>query len=223
MQEDPVFKINTDGVLLAAWLTGPPDGRYLEIGCGTGVLSLMMAQKYPNANIVCIDLLKKAADLTNHNIDINRPLSDHILCLQQDVTTFSDSNAYDVIFSNPPFYAGDTLSGSVEEALAKHDIGLNQISLLESIERLSLANTLLYVIYPFIEGKSMIDLAKTYGWYNTQKVEVYPAPHKPAHRLLLKFERKETTCLSSALTILDDQNKFTAAYQALTKDFYLKF
>lgn len=222
-QEEPVFKVNTDGVLLAAWLKGKPEGRYLEIGCGTGVLSLMIAQKYPKANIESIDLLEKAVELTKQNIELNRPLSNHISCFKSDVKTFSDSEGFDIIFSNPPYYSGDTLSDRPEEVLAKHDAGLNQVSLLESINRLSKPDTLFYVIYPFTEGNIMIDLAKTYGWFNTEKVEVKPNPFKPVHRLLLKFERKTSSTASSTLIILDEQNQFSEAYRELTKDFYLKF
>lgn len=221
-QREDVFKVNTDGVLCAAWVSNFKGEHIIEIGSGTGVMSLILAQKFPGKKIKTIELQSEAAALTQFNIIQNLPFSKNIECIEQDITSYHSNIFFDLIVSNPPYYEQDSLSVSLQDKIAKHHLGLTRIDFLKSIEKLSHAGTLLYVVYPMAEGKLFIEEAATFNWFPIHILKVKPTHDKPFHRMVICLSRNKKEVVIDEIQILDELG-YTLKYREMMRDYYLIF
>lgn len=222
-QREDVFKVNTDGALCAIMVKALGKERMLEVGSGTGVMSLILAQKFPEAEIVTIEIQPEAAALTRLNIRHNTPLSEHIKSVEGDIKDYHPDVTFDIIISNPPYYQRDSLSTQLHHKIAKHDIALNRMDFLKSIQRLTHENSVLYVVFPVEEGRLWMEEAAAYQWFPQEIIQVKPAADKPCHRLLIRMIRRKEAVQESELSILDTDRQYTEAYRKRCKDFYLIF
>ena len=222
-QDEKVFKVNTDGVLLAAWANIENANSLLEIGCGTGFISILLAQKNPSIHITAIDIQPQAAALTKLNVKANLPLTKNIICEEMDLLQFKNKEPYDIIISNPPFYENTTASNKESDKVAKHDKTLNLETLLENTGRMIHENTIFYLVLPKTEGEKFLTRILKYGWFLTEIMHVKPISNKAVHRLLLKLERNKGSLKIRKMTILNLNKQFSNKYQNLTKDFYINF
>lgn len=204
------MKVGTDGVLLGAWANGGK--RVLDAGTGTGIIALMMAQRYPNAVVTAIDIDEGAVKQAQQNV-VQSPFSQQITVLHN--TLQEHQGEYDAIISNPPFFI-DSLAGPDEQRnVARHTQTLTYTELMQAAWRLLSDEGELSVVVPFDYRKRMEDEAIFVGFFPSKVCAVKTTERKPAKRYLLSFKKHPCRCEQEQLTIGLER------YQELTKEFYL--
>ena len=131
-QDKCAMKVGTDGTLLGAWAQAPQEPcRILDIGTGTGLIALMMAQRYPNASIVGIDIDPAAVAQARDNVTAS-PFADRISIYEADICHFDENATFDSVICNPPFFTGDLICPDKQRAVARHAISLSYHDLISS-------------------------------------------------------------------------------------------
>lgn len=223
-QKDCAMKVGTDGVLLGAWADVSEVYDVLDIGTGTGVIAIMLAQRIQNANIDAVEVSEMACERANENMQ-NSPFSKRLKSIHDTIQDFSKTTRkeYDLIVCNPPFFTGGTLSAQNGRNNVRHTVKLPHGDLLSSVRRLLKKTGKFCVILPLIEGLRFKELAKTYNFCCNKVTEVKSKHDKSVERLLLEFGKTNVSNISDTLVIqYEKRNDYTADYIALTKDFYLK-
>ncbi len=223
-QQKTAMKVGTDGVLLGAWVNVQNEQKILDIGTGTGVIALMMAQR-TSAQITGIEIEKNAADEARENCQ-NSPWPDRIKIKYVSFQEFAfrSDEKFDVIVSNPPFFENDQKSADGKLAIAKHSDFLTFDELLFGAEKLLTSEGKLAIILPVIQAERFLEKAKKTGLYLFRLTKIKPTPDKEVNRYLMEFSKKNTELKNDCLTIFEkDARHFSKPYQNLTKDFYLNF
>ena len=224
-QDRCAMKIGTDGVLLGAWC--PIDNNpfsVLDIGAGTGILSLMLAQRSNAEQIDSLEIDEEAYEQCVENFE-NSPWSDRLFCFHAGLDEFVDEpeDEYDLIISNPPFYSEDFKSDNSQRDLARFQDALPFEDLIEAANLLLSENGIFAVIIPFKEEKNFIDLCAEVELYPVKVTRVKGTPTTPIIRSLLVFKRYELSTLTADELIIEtSRHQYTDDYINLTKDFYLK-
>ena len=223
-QERCAMKIGTDGVLLGAWapLINNPNA-ILDIGAGTGVLSLMLAQRSTAEQIDAIEIDEDAYEQCVENFETS-PWGDRLFCFHAGLDEFVDDpeDKYDLIISNPPFYAEDFKTDDSQRDMARFQDAMPFEELIEAAALLLSDNGIFSVIIPFKEEAKFVSMCKELDLFPLQITRVKGTPTSDIKRSLLAFTRIEQTPLIDELTIEISRHQYTPEYIALTKDFYLK-
>lgn len=226
-QDKCAMKVGTDGVLLGAWATVDDASAILDIGTGTGVIAIMLAQRSPTATIHAVEIDQDAFDQALGNMQAS-PWAERLHCFHTSIQDFAKQpghRTYDLIVSNPPFFSGGTFSNSQDKASVRHTVKLPHGDLLSVVRSLLAPEGRFCLILPHIEGLRFKEMANSYGLYCTNMLEVLPKADKPVERLLLQFERKVRPLEKSSLVIHDssDMNTWSDGFRELTSGFYTKF
>ena len=204
------MKVGTDGVLLGAWANGGK--RILDAGTGTGIIALMMAQRYPNAVVTAIDIDEGAVKQAQQNV-AQSPFAQQITVLHN--TLQEHQGEYDAIISNPPFFIDSLAAPDEQRNVARHTQTLTYTELMQAAWRLLSDEGELSVVVPFDYRKRMEDEAIFVGFFPGKACAVKTTERKPAKRYLLSFKKHPCRCEQEQLTIGSER------YQELTKEFYL--
>ena len=224
-QGETSMKLGTDGVLLGAWVDGALIGdRVLDIGTGTGISAIMLAQKNPEAQIYAIERDENAFQQATGNVAIC-PWSNNIHVYHIDLAQYllSSSNAYSTIVCNPPYFIKGWQVDNPGRKLARDAEHLPHDLLIAAAKQLLTVDGNLWIVLPKQEGELFITTALQGELYCCNKTQVFTKPGIAAKRLLLRFSNQKTVVEENELLIADEQNNYTDAYKALTKDFYLNF
>ena len=228
-QERCAMKIGTDGVLLGAWtpLINKPF-NVLDIGAGTGILSLMLAQRSnaaPN-NVGIIDAIEIDEDAYEQCVENFEasPWGDKLFCFHAGLDEFVDEpeDEYDLIISNPPFYTDDYKSDNSSRDLARFEDALPFEELIEAAALLLSDNGIFSVIIPYKEEERFVAMCKILDLFPLKITRVKGTPTSEIKRSLLAFCRMEQTPLIDELIIEISRHNYTPEYIELTKEFYLK-
>lgn len=218
------MKVGIDGVLLGAW--APVDSsanRILDVGTGSGLIALMLAQR-SNAMIDAIDLDEGAVRQAEINVTAS-DWNDRIRVRHQSLQRFAETETkvYDLIVSNPPFFISSLKAPDEARTIARHADTLTHEELLKYASELLKKTGRMCVILPVNEGLRCVESAWKFGLYCHQCVHVYPKPKSEPKRLLLEFGfTARETQLSSIEIETAERHQYSAAFTALAKDFYLK-
>ncbi len=174
------MKIGTDGVLLGAWTDCLNRDNILDVGTGTSVIALMMAQRNPSAKIYAIGIDDEAAQQASDNLS-NSSWSKCIEVNNQSIQDYwrATTQQFDHIITNPPFFTGGTLSHNQDKTSVRHTTKLSHSDLLGAFRNLLSDNGTFSVVLPAIEGYKCIEMAKTYNLYPITLTEAYPDQAKP--------------------------------------------
>lgn len=223
-QDRCAMKIGTDGVLLGAWtpLINNPF-NILDIGTGTGILSLMLAQRSNAEQIDAIEIDEDAYEQCVENFEAS-PWGDKLFCFHAGLDEFVDEpeDEYDLIISNPPFYTDDYKSDNTSRDLARFEDALPFEELIEAAALLLSDNGIFSVIIPFKEEERFVSMCKELDLFPLKITRVKGTPTSEIKRSLLAFCRIEQTALIDELVIEISRHNYTPEYIELTKDFYLK-
>jgi tRNA1Val (adenine37-N6)-methyltransferase len=224
-QNKCAMKIGTDGVLLGAWC--PIDNNpfsVLDIGSGTGILSLMLAQRSNAEQIDSLEIDEEAYEQCVENFE-NSPWSDRLFCFHAGLDELVDEpeDEYDIIISNPPFYSEDYKTDSSQRDLARFQDALPFEDLIEAADLLLSENGIFAVIIPFKEEERFIDLCAEVELFAVKVTHVKGSHTTPIVRSLLAFKRYELSVLTADELVIEiSRHEYTDDYINLTKDFYLK-
>jgi len=223
-QDRCAMKVGTDGVLLGAWC--PIDNNpfsVLDIGAGTGILSLMLAQRTSAEQIDAIEIDENAYEQCVDNFE-NSPWKDRLFCFHAGLDEFVEEpeEEYDIVISNPPFYAEDYKTDNEQRDLARFQDALPFEELVEAADVLLSESGIFAVILPFSEEEKFIALAKNLDLFPFKITRVKGSPTSEIKRSLLAFSRSEKAIAIDELVIETERHQYTSEYISLTKDFYLK-
>lgn len=223
-QDRCAMKIGTDGVLLGAWASiEQKPNSILDIGAGTGILSLMLAQRTLAENIEALEIDEDAYEQCVENFEAS-PWADRLFCYHAGLDEFLEEieEPYDLIISNPPFYSETVSSGNSSRDTARQSQSLPFDELLEAVSKLLSADGIFAVVIPFKEEISFVSLAVSFGLYPNRILRVKGNPSAEIKRSLLEFRFENSSALEEELIIEIQRHEYTNDYIALTKDFYLK-
>lgn len=222
-QDKTAMKVGTDGVLLGSWVQVADAADVLDVGTGTGLIALMLAQRSSNTRITAIDIEEDAVLQAQQNA-LESPWSSRIAIEQADYCRFRSAEValFDLIVSNPPYFRQSLKPQAHQRAVARHSHQLPYDSLIENTNRLLKDDGAFAVILPYVEGSVFIALAAAQGLYCRRKTSVYSTPKSEVRRLLLQFTKEAGSILEDELVIeASGRHGYSAEYLALTKDFYL--
>lgn len=213
------MKVGTDGVLLGAWAL-PEGERILDVGTGTGVIALMLAQKNPKYKIDAIDINIEAVKQADKNF-IGSPWSENLSALHVDIRNYKPGHKYDLIISNPPYFINSTPAPDSDRLKARHAVELSFEDLLMAADDLFNEQGKLSIILPYNEGLSFINLAEEKQFFPEYITEFHSRKNKPAERLLMTFSRNKLPLKKDKLIHYSENNEWSEAYKTLTRDFYI--
>ena len=224
------MKVGTDGVLLGCWAITPPypspQGRgisILDVGTGSGLIARMLMQRFPDADVEGIDIDEAAVEQARGN-GVNAYLSS-----MQEWPNHKPqitNHKYDLIVSNPPYFQNSLKNPDKGRELARHTDTLSYEELLYHSARLLSEHGRLAIILPAEAEQEIRALAAQHSLYLTRVTRVYSKETKPARRVLLLFEKSDyrdtdISIAEDSLVLEDEKGGRSAAYQEITKDFYL--
>lgn len=219
-QQKAAMKVGTDGVLLGAW-TNIPDGckRILDIGTGTGLIALMMAQRSPSSSITGVEADESSAEQASENAGLSE-WSPRIEIVHTKIQDYAPDLKFDLIVSNPPYYDGTLICPNPERTQARHTVSLTFKELMASVERLITPQGRFSVIVPY---ESAYDLVVSGRLHLTRRCDIRTKPSKAPKRTLLEFSPAFAGApVFEELSISDSNGGYTDRYRLLTSDFYLK-
>lgn len=223
-QDRCAMKVGTDGVLLGAWtpLINNPY-NILDIGSGTGLIALMLAQRSNADQIDGIEIDENAYEQCVDNFE-NSPWSDRLYCYHAGLDEFVDEveEMFDLIVSNPPFYTEDYKTGDEQRDLARFTDALPFNELIEAADLFLSDHGIFSVIIPYKEEDKFIQLCRESTLFPLKITRVKGTPTAEIKRSLFAFTRIEQTPLIDELVIEISRHQYTTEYSNLTKDFYLK-
>lgn len=217
------MKVGTDGTLLGAWASlGVPDGRILDIGTGTGLIALMMAQRYPKSRVMAIDIDAEAVGQACENV-ASSPFSERIRVEQADVRSFQSDGLFDAIVSNPPFFSHALECPDSQRTMARHTSSLSYESLMSSAFRLLSDEGYFSVIIPDDFNQKLVADAYLQGFFQTRLCMVRTTPQKTPKRYLIEFRKHPAEQVNMYEGVIEISPSVRSPwYQSLTQDFYIK-
>ncbi len=225
VQERSAMKVGVDGVLLGAWADVSAAKRILDVGTGTGLIALMMAQKSPLAKIEAVEIDREAFREAQFNV-VQSPWKDRV---QLECVSFQDfaertEQRYDVIISNPPFFANGVKAPVENRAQARHAESLPLEVLISGAANLLNENGKIALVLPIGSLQELEKLLEEQHLFLSRLCRVKSNPVKPVFRILVEIARSECVFQEEELMIeFEQHHNYTPQYRELTKDFYLKF
>lgn len=214
------MKVGTDGVLLGAWSRGEGN-RILDIGCGCGLLALMMAQRYPKAEVTAVEIDESAVAQAIENVR-NSPYANRVSICQADIRFFQSSFKYDTIVCNPPFYTQDILPPEQTRRLARNTDALSFEALIQSVSTLLLSDGTFHVVLPFSVMDEFRILCARYNLFVHKVCLIRTVFRKEPKRVLMTFGYGIPESVNrEELVLQNTDGSRTDAYCQLTRDFYL--
>jgi len=222
-QEGCAMKINTDGVLLGATATINRPARILDIGTGTGVIALMLAQRYPSARITAIEIDPEAANTADKNFKAS-PFSANLNCQAVGLQHFETRQQFDLIVSNPPYFLHSLTSKDDRKRLARHtEVSFFDTLLMKAISWLSPAGSLQLVLPTSLADYVAEEAFARYGMTRQWEITIHSFESDHAVRKILALGPQQGTGAKHRLVIYASQGQYSAAYRCLLADFFIKF
>lgn len=221
-QQHCAMKVGTDGVLLGAWATG--GHHILDIGTGTGVVALMMAQRFPSADIDAIEVDHDAAEQATDNVR-QSPFASRVTVTHTALQNFHPSAPYDSIVCNPPYFLNSLKAPEASRSLARH-AGDDSLTF-RDIFVFAKANTkgtgVVNVVVPTLSQEALETEAYLLGFRKKRELLLRTTPRKPLSRVLVTFSRSShSPAERSEQCLMNADGSRSAWYQQLTADFYVK-
>lgn len=218
------MKVGTDGVLLGAWARVENAQSVLDIGSGSGLISLMIAQRNSDSTVYAIDIDSAAIEQTEYNV-IHSPYADRIRYKNASLGVFVQETdmKFDHIVSNPPFFADSLKSPDKQRTTARHTDTLSAEDLIADAVKVMSDGGRISLIYPAEYKEELFVIAKKYGLFVTRLTSVYPTLNSAVKRILIELSNKERELEEISLLIEKERHLYSDDFVSLIKDFYLKY
>lgn len=215
------MKVGTDGVLLGAWCSVASARRILDIGCGTGLISLMLAQRNGDARIDAVEIDSLASEEAAENFR-NSDWGERLKAHNADILDFLPEIHYDLIVSNPPFFENGVVAPDKRRAIARHAGNLTFDGLFRKASELLAPGGIFAIIAPDVSKSSVEFYAGEYGFWIKRRVGVQTTKKKPIKRYLWEFVMHPVELEEGVIVIKDSESRFGTEFEDIVKDFYLK-
>lgn len=214
------MKVGTDSILLGAWTNVTNVKHILDLGTGSGLLAIMLAQRTPNTcQIEAIEIEQQAYQQALTNAQ-NCLWSDRIHILHSDIMKYQPNKSFDLIITNPPYFLNSVASRSLERDIAR-TLDQEHIHWLMQAKRWLTPLGKITMVLPLDKADRLIKQALGQHIFCTDYCQIIPKCGKPAKRVLLAFCLQQTRCNYQQITIYQDNNTYTPEFRKLTQDFYL--
>lgn len=223
------MKVTTDGCLFGAWIADEIQmrqkeaGNVLDIGTGTGLLSLMLLQKKTGITIDAIEIDKDAFEQASQNV-INSPWAGYVNVIHRDAKEFKAAAKYDVIISNPPFYANELKGNNKKKNIAHHNEGLLLPELLQIIRKNLKNNGVFFLLLPYKRNKEIKELLTEHEFEITKLTFVRQSVNHDYFRIIVSGKFKKTVTTETAISEISIKgitDEYSPAFTRLLKDYYL--
>jgi tRNA1Val (adenine37-N6)-methyltransferase len=225
-QERCAMKVCTDACVFGAWVDVADAKKVLDIGAGTGLLSLMAAQRNPYIRIDAVEIDADAFYQAGENVE-QSSFSDRIRVFHEPIQEFDPGYRYDVIITNPPFFQSDLLSPRESKNTAHHAGSLDFEALLTAAQKLLVEGGRFHVLLPVAEAAVFTSNASQKGWSLKKRLTLFHSPEKKPFRQMMSFVRNKSAdnvLIECELNIYEkDGATYDPTFRDLLKDFYLKF
>ncbi|MEP6675282.1 MAG: methyltransferase [Ferruginibacter sp.] len=224
-QEKAAMKVTTDACLFGAWVADQVVTRklkiqhILDIGAGTGLLSLMLAQK-TEAIIDAVEIDDGAFEQALGNFSCS-PWQERLTAYHSNILNFEAPDKYDLIISNPPFFKGDLKSGNIKKDAAKHDITLTLEQLINVMDNTITDNGCMAILLPDHRSETFIHAAQTSEIYVLQNTKVRQTPSHPYFRSMLLLSRTKKETINQEIIIKNADSIYNSSFIKLLQDYYL--
>lgn len=220
-QEHCAMKVSTDSCLFGAWVAEKlmKEKSILDIGAGTGLLSLILAQK-SQAKIDAVEIEQASYQQMRENI-LASPWAQQCNLYNDDIRHFHPDKKYDLIISNPPFHENQLKSDKEGTNLARHDDGLQLKDLFKEVVRLLGDCGKFFLLLPSYRKEECIDTAFSFKLFPTAIADVKQTPNHDSFRALFCFEQYEREVISENIVIKENNDTYSQRFSTLMKDYYL--
>lgn len=215
------MKVGTDGVLLGAWAllsTNSSPQTILDIGTGSGLIALMLAQRFPSATITGIDIDADAVNQAAHNFAVS-PWADRLKAIHCPLQQMQGT--YELIVSNPPYFVNSLLNPNMGRATARHTQSLSYVDLIHRGAELLSDTGAMSIILPAEAEKQILLLADEIGLHPNRICSICSKPESAYRRIMITLSRMSEPLSFESLTLEDDNHGRSDEYKELTKEFYL--
>lgn len=217
------MKVGTDGVLLGAWADVSGARHILDVGTGSGVIALMLAQRTgAETAIDGVEIMKQDFQVALENVSTS-PWKERLKIFHTAIQEFSPDRKYGLMVSNPPYFENSLLPPDPSRTVARHTSTLTPVDLLHAAKRLLLPHGRLSLILPHQESNAFNLLALDYGFHCIRKTGVRSRREKPVERVLMEYAFKAGPLQSDSLILYGEKDMWSEKYRDLLKDFYLNF
>ena len=222
-QDRCAMKVGTDGTLLGAWANAPiAAARILDIGTGTGLIALMMAQRFPEAQVTGIDIDEDAVQQAQENV-VGSPFVNRIMINREDATKMDDKAGYDAIVCNPPYFVDSLTCPQDQRTLARHAVSLTYESLMHAASKLLKTDGILSLVIHADNQDNVESAAAFEGLFLTRICLIKTTPNKLPKRHLVEFRKHPVEQVNFEEQVLESfPGQRSDWYHNLTKDFYVK-
>lgn len=225
-QDRCAMKVTTDACLFGAWVAERlrnAEGNCLDIGTGTGLLSLMLAQKAAGIFTVAVEIDADCAEQARENIEAS-PWKQQVVVKEADILQYTPANQYDFIISNPPFYQDDLKSPDTRKNVAHHDHGLQFTDLIATIGKWLKPGGRFFILLPYKRNDSIAPLLTKKGLSILERVPVRPTTKHGYFRVMIEGNKADFSPQEEKITevvIKDSNDQYTDTFTQLLKDYYL--
>jgi tRNA1Val (adenine37-N6)-methyltransferase len=221
-QEKAAMKVGTDGVLLGSWVDVKNCSNILDVGTGTGLIALMLAQRSP-AQITGVEIETEAAAEAKINVQ-NSSWENRVTIRNSSFQKFAEeaNEKFDLIVSNPPFFKNSFKAATSTRNLARHTDSLSFSDLISCSNKLLRTNGKMAVVVPVSAFSEIEELAKENQLFLQRKTDVHPNARRPANRFLLTYGKNKVEPEYVKLLVYKEVGEYSDAHKELTKAFYLK-
>ncbi|QYQ95890.1 tRNA1(Val) (adenine(37)-N6)-methyltransferase [Riemerella anatipestifer] len=216
-QSSSVFRVGTDAVLLGALTTVENIETALEVGCGTGIISLMVAQRNPSCSIIAIDIDENTSNLAQENFD-NSIYHKQLKAININFKEYQPKQKFDLIFSNPPYFEANS---SDKDKIARQRLTLDFECLIERSTQLLSKNGIFSVIIPAEYEKSFTQICKIHSLFPQKKINIKGIEHNPKKRVILEFSFSKKEIKDEDFIIEKSPRQYSDQYLEATKDFHI--
>lgn len=217
LQSSDVFRVGTDAVLLGVLSDVMGAKQILEVGTGTGIISLMLAQRNPDANILAIDINSEAVNISQTNF-LNSPFSDRIKSQLQDFKQFEAGEKFDLIVSNPPYFE---INSSDKDILARQRLELDFSDLIQKASQLLFDEGLFSVVIPIDSEKQFTQICLNNNLFLKRKVIIKGIETAEPKRVVLEYSFQQWGTKEENFVIEKSPRVYSDEYLELTKNFHL--
>lgn len=222
-QEHCAMKVSTDACIQGAWTPVQENvQQVLDIGTGTGLLSLMLAQRNAAINIQAVELDKDATRQAAENVS-SSPWADRITVDEADIRTFQTGKKFDLIICNPPFFNNSLLGDKAQRNTARHTLSLTYEDLVSALQQLLVEDGYASILLPYAEHLIWEELLNKNGWSVFHKLNIVPVSGYEPNRVVSLCSKDDRPLQEETLVIRKEGNEYTDAFKDLLRPFYLHF
>lgn len=221
-QSNCAMKINTDGVLLGAIAQHENPKQILDIGTGTGVIALMLAQRFPEAQVHAVEIDEQASVTAGRNFEksvFSKRLTNSNISIEQ----FNNLEKFDLIVTNPPFFVNDYKNAEPKKEIARHASHTFFAELIKKVHELLSEKGCFWFVLPIKQAEELVERANKYNLFSQKIIRLHSDDTKPEFRRIVCLGTEKLGLVEEYFMIYESEKRYTKAYELLLKDFFLAY